>query len=47
MQVAAKLPVDAAGPDVNLFTPNGYKIRVGVEFDPAILKQLIISGQSL
>lgn len=37
----------AAMPAFSLLTPNGYKIEVGVGFDPVALKQLLNAVQSL
>ena len=41
------LPVAVTGSTFNLFTQNGFKIEVGTGFDPATLKQLICTVQSL
>ena len=47
LKIACNLPMAAAMPAFSLLTPNGYKIDVGVGFDPVALKQLLNAVQSL
>jgi hypothetical protein len=47
VQLSSSLPVPINRSNLNLFTSNGYKVEVGIGFDPATLKQLILTVQSL
>jgi len=47
LDLSQHLPVVVKATSLNLFTPSGYKIEVGQGFDPATLKQLINTVQSL
>ena len=45
--LSTNLPIPVPGSNLSLFTPNGYKVEVGIGFDPTTLKQLILTVQSL
>lgn len=45
--LSTNLPVAVPGSNLSLFTANGYKVEVGIGFDPTTLKQLILTVQSL
>jgi hypothetical protein len=47
VQISSSLPVPVTRSNLSLFTSNGYKVEVGVGFDPTTLKQLILTVQSL
>ncbi len=41
LQITDNLPVPVQNSSLNLFTPNGYRIEVGIGFDAGTLRQLI------
>ena len=47
VQLSSSLPVPVTRSNLSLFTSNGYKVEVGIGFDPTTLKQLILTVQSL
>jgi len=47
LRFSQNLPTMTTGRAFILFTPNGYKIEVGAGFDPAALKQLLSTVQSI
>jgi hypothetical protein len=47
VQLSPSLPVPVTRSNLSLFTSNGYKVEVGIGFDPGTLKQLILTVQSL
>lgn len=47
VQLSSSLPMPVTRSNLNLFTSNGYKVEVGIGFDPSTLKQLILTVQSL
>ena len=47
VQISSNLPVAIKASNLNLFTANGYRIEVAPGFDPATLKQLVSTVQSL
>ncbi len=47
VQLSSSLPVPVTKSNLSLFTSNGYKVEVGIGFDPITLKQLILTVQSL
>ena len=47
VKISSGLPVSVPRSHLSLLTSNGYKVQVGIGFDPTTLKQLILTVQSL
>jgi hypothetical protein len=47
VKISSTLPVAVPRSNLSLLTSNGYKVEVGIGFDPTTLKQLILTVQSL
>lgn len=47
VKIPSTLPVAVPKSNLSVLTSNGYKVEVGIGFDPTTLKQLILTVQSL